>query len=111
MTYRAWQVNRPDEQAAAKLAAQIGAPTLLARVLTARGLDTPEMALGLLGQDAGFVAAELQRRLEDALLADDRITGIENFEYSVHGQSLAASFTVKTIYGSVDSATEVNVTA
>lgn len=66
---------------------------------------------GLLGQDAGFVAAELQRRLEDALLADDRITGVENFEYSVHGQSLAASFTVKTIYGSVDSATEVNVTA
>lgn len=64
---------------------------------------------GLLGQDAGFVAAELQRRLEEALRMDDRVTGIENFSYSIHGQSLTAAFTVATVYGGVDSSTEVNI--
>lgn len=32
---------------------------------------------GLVGQEAGYVAAELQRRLQDALLTDDRITGLK----------------------------------
>lgn len=64
---------------------------------------------GLLGQDAGFVAAELQRRVTEALMMDDRVTGIENFAYSVEGQSLSASFTVTTIYGSVEVGTEVNI--
>lgn len=38
---------------------------------------------GLVGQDAGYVATELQRRLQDALLADDRIIGLKNYEYSI----------------------------
>ena len=41
----------------------------------------------LVGQDAGYVAAELQRRLQDALLTDDRITGLKNYEYSIDGQN------------------------
>ena len=64
---------------------------------------------GLLGQDAGFVAAELQRRVTEALMMDDRVTGIENFTYSVEGQSLSASFTVTTIYGGVEAGMEVNI--
>ena len=62
---------------------------------------------GLIGQDAGYAAAELQRRLQDALLADDRITGLKNYEYSIDGQNLTASFVVETIYGDVESGTEV----
>lgn len=65
---------------------------------------------GLLGQDAGFVAAELQRRVTEALTMDDRVTGIEDFTYSIQEQSLAASFTVTTIYGGVKASTEVNTT-
>jgi len=64
---------------------------------------------GLLGQDAGFVAAELQRRLTEALKMDDRVTGVENFTYSIQDQSLSASFTVSTIYGGVEASTEVNI--
>ena len=45
MTYRAWQVKQPDEQAAARLANAIGAPLLLARILVARGMSSPEQAM------------------------------------------------------------------
>lgn len=63
---------------------------------------------GLIGQDAGYVAAELQRRLQDALLADDRVTGLKNYEYSINGQSLAVSFTVETVHGEINTGTEVD---
>ena len=38
MNYRTWQIPAPDEKTVAKLAAAIGAPGLLARVLVSRGL-------------------------------------------------------------------------
>ena len=66
---------------------------------------------GLLGQDPGYVAAELQRRLEEALTVDDRVTGVKNFSYTVQGQALTASFTVSTIYGEMQASTEVNTAA
>lgn len=62
---------------------------------------------GLVGQDAGYVTTELQRRLQDALLADDRIIGLKNYEYSINGQNLTVSFTVETVYGDVETGTEV----
>ena len=62
---------------------------------------------GLVGQDVGYVATELQRRLQDALLADDRIIGLKNYEYSINGQNLTVSFTVETVYGDVETGTEV----
>lgn len=64
---------------------------------------------GLLGQDAGFVAAELQRRLSEALKMDDRVTGVKNFTYSIQGQRLSASFTIATIYGGIEASTEANI--
>lgn len=64
---------------------------------------------GLLGQDAGYVAAELQRRLLDALLADDRITGLTDYEHRIDGQSLVVTFTVTTIYGDIKTGTEVTI--
>ena len=66
---------------------------------------------GLLGQDPGYVAAELQRRLEEALTVDDRVTGVKDFSYTVQGQALTASFTVSTIYGEMQASTEVNTAA
>lgn len=62
---------------------------------------------GLIGQDAGYAAAELQRRLQDALLADDRITGLKNYQHSIDGQNLTATFVVETIYGNIETGTEV----
>lgn len=64
---------------------------------------------GLLGQDTGYVAAELQRRLLDALLADDRVTGLKDYSYSIHGQSMAVTFTVTTVHGEIETGTEVTI--
>ncbi|WP_297234007.1 DUF2634 domain-containing protein [uncultured Flavonifractor sp.] len=65
---------------------------------------------GLIGQDPGYVASELQRRITDALSVDDRIRGISDFSYSVSGNTLTASFTVNTVYGSKQTTVEVNIT-
>ena len=64
---------------------------------------------GLIGQDPGYVGAELQRRLVDALTIDDRVTGISNYEYTVDGNSLHATFTVDTVYGSFNESQEVTL--
>ena len=62
---------------------------------------------GLIGQDPGYVASELQRRITDALSVDNRIRGISDFSYSVSGNSLTVSFTVDTVYGSKQTTMEV----
>ena len=63
---------------------------------------------GLLGQDPGYVGSELQRRLIDALTVDDRVTGISNYDYTISGNTLSASFTVNTVYGSIPETQEVS---
>lgn len=64
---------------------------------------------GLIGQDPGYVASELQRRVTDALTMDDRVRGISGFTYSVAGSTLSASFTVNTVYGDTETSVEVNL--
>ena len=64
---------------------------------------------GLIGQDPGYVASELQRRITSALTMDDRVRGISDFTYSVEGNTLSASFTVNTVYGSEQTSVEVNI--
>lgn len=64
---------------------------------------------GLLGQDPGYVASELQRRITAALTMDDRIRGISDFSYTASGNVLSASFTVNTVYGDTQTTVEVNV--
>lgn len=65
---------------------------------------------GLIGQDPGYVAAEMQRRILDAFSIDARILGIDNFSYSVSGNVLAASMTVRTVYGDTAQTVEVDIT-
>ncbi len=64
---------------------------------------------GLIGQDPGYVVAELQRRLWDALRMDDRILGLEDFQYQMTGDTLTVSFTVKSVFGSLNKAMEVMI--
>ena len=64
---------------------------------------------GLIGQDTGYVAAELQRRLQDALLADDRVTGLKDYSYKTDGRSMSVTFTVTTVYGEIETGTEVMI--
>lgn len=63
----------------------------------------------LIGQDPGYVAAELQRRVREALAMDDRITGVSGFSYTINGDALRASMTVNSVYGDTELTVEVNV--
>lgn len=65
---------------------------------------------GLIGQDPGYVASEIQRRILDAMSVDDRVRGISNFEYSLNGNAMTCSLTVNTVYGDITTAVEVNLT-
>lgn len=65
---------------------------------------------GLLGQNPGYVGTEFRRRVEDALLVDDRITGISEYKYTVNGNSILVSFMVNTIYGRLQAQAEVVLT-
>lgn len=64
---------------------------------------------GLIGQDPGYVASELQRRITEALTMDDRVRGISNFSYTVEGDKLSASLTVNTVFGEMETGVEVNL--
>lgn len=61
----------------------------------------------LIGQDPGYVASELQRRIRDALSIDRRVRGIQNFSYTVDGTTMTADFTVRTVYGDIPKTVEV----
>ena len=65
---------------------------------------------GLIGQDPGYVASEIQRRMLDAMSVDDRVRGISNFEYSLNGNAMTCSLTVNTVYGDIPTTVEVNLT-
>ena len=56
---------------------------------------------GLVGQNPGYVALEIQRRAKDAIRTDNRMTEITDFSYQVNGDSLTVEFTVQTVYGPV----------
>jgi hypothetical protein len=54
---------------------------------------------GLHGRSAGYVRSELQRRITEALLQDDRITAIEDMNISIRGDEAFVTFTVVSVYG------------
>lgn len=62
---------------------------------------------GLIGFPSGYVGAELQRRIRDALTVDDRISGISDFSCTSDDDTLRASFTVQCVYGSFPASMEV----
>lgn len=64
---------------------------------------------GLIGQNPGYVASEVQRRIKDALSTDERVLGISNFEYTLSGADFVGSVTVETVYGRIQTTVEVNL--
>ena len=60
----------------------------------------------LIGLDCDYVAAELERRIDEALTADERITGVSEFDFVVKKNTIHASFTVHSVYGDFDSSKE-----
>ena len=63
----------------------------------------------LVGKPPDFCVAEIERRVREALLQDDRIRSVENFTFEVSKKTIAAQFTVVSIFGEVPVGAEVTV--
>ena len=61
----------------------------------------------LIGMSPLFVQSEATRIIQEALLIDDRIRGVQDVSVSIEGDSMTISFTVITQYGSFQAAREV----
>ena len=57
----------------------------------------------LIGWSASDAGTLLRKYIEEALSTDDRITGIEDYDATVKGDTVTARFTVKTVYGAKES--------
>lgn len=56
----------------------------------------------LIGEDIIFVKADIHRRVEEALMQDDRIISLDNPVITTGGDCLYYTCTVNTIYGDID---------
>ena len=63
----------------------------------------------LYGQPMPYVIAELPRRIKEALLTDDRITDVVDFEFETHGKKLHTTFDVVIVNCNILSDLEVEV--
>lgn len=63
----------------------------------------------LYGKNVTYVIPELKRRIEDALLADDRVTAVTDFSFSQEKDSVTAAFLVHTIFGDVTAERTVDI--
>lgn len=63
----------------------------------------------LIGKPIDFVLPESERRIREALMQDDRITDLQNFEFEVTKKKVHITFRVISIYGEFDAETEVEL--
>ena len=64
---------------------------------------------GLIGQNPGYAAQEIQRRAIDAIKPDQRMTGISQFSYTADGERLTVGFVVNTVYGDVKQTVTIEI--
>lgn len=64
----------------------------------------------LVGKDFGYVTAVLEQKITEALLEDERILSVSDFNITKTSvDTLIASFTVMTVEGNVKMSTEVQI--
>lgn len=64
----------------------------------------------LFGQPVRYVCPEIERRVQEALLQDDRITAVDNFVFTFPKRGVVAvTFTVHTILGDLNEEMVVNI--
>ena len=69
------------------------------------GIET----LDLYGEPISYVCPELERRITEALLWDERIESVDNFEFDLPQKGVIhVSFTAHTIFGDVQAERTVN---
>jgi hypothetical protein len=63
----------------------------------------------LFGEPVAYVCSELERRITEALIQDDRIEAVNNFEFDItEKRTVKVTFTVHTIFGEVEEEKAVN---
>ena len=63
----------------------------------------------LIGMEKFQATVQLEQCIKDALLQDARILSVENFSFSFERKSVTATFTVKTIFGDIESEKVVEI--
>lgn len=64
----------------------------------------------LYGEPVSFVCPELERRITEALVWDERIQCVDNFSFDFSsGKEICVSFTVHTEFGDINAEKEVNL--
>ena len=63
----------------------------------------------LFGKAVSFVIPELQRRITEALLTDDRIEAVTDFSFETEKGSVTAAFRVQTIWGDLEAERTVEI--
>ena len=63
----------------------------------------------LFGEPVAYVCSELQRRITEALIQDDRIETVDNFEFDItEKRTVKVTFTVHSIFGEFEEEKVVN---
>lgn len=69
------------------------------------GIET----LDLYGEPVSYVCPELERRITEALLCDERIESVSDFEFDTSQKGIIkALFAVHTVFGDIQAEREVN---
>lgn len=63
----------------------------------------------LIGKDVEYCIPEIERRITEALLQDDRITAVENFQFEVNKKKVLTAFTVVSTFGETNTEMEVEI--
>lgn len=64
----------------------------------------------LFGQPVMYVCPEIERRVKEALMQDDRITDVIDFDFDITKRGVVAvSFIVHTLFGDIDEGMVVNI--
>lgn len=62
----------------------------------------------LIGEHVAYVVPESERRIKEALLWDERITRVYDFEFNINKQVIEITFKCDTIFGVINIETGVN---
>lgn len=63
----------------------------------------------LIGEPISFVIPELERRIKEALIQDDRVENVDNFEFQNIKGKVQCRFSVHTKYGNIKAEKVVSV--
>lgn len=63
----------------------------------------------LIGKDESYIRPEMKRMITDALLQDDRVKSISDFQYEFSGDICSCSFSVETDTGAINQVVEVSI--